>query len=238
MLADIFVLCNPCDNSLCNGGAMRVKYFLTTLRGLESLVASRLREKAMGEVHLWERFPGILLLISEASMENILDAAYEIERATPIYRECRATLDEIVSNGIAVAREHLNPTEKFAVRTQRRGQHEFTSQDVNQRLGAAIVEVLGNPVELTYPDKIIRVEIVSEWVGIGVDTARAHKYLGKHDVRELLHRISVIQMPYTGEGADRMGIDIGRAAQTFEIREYIVAPSQPIPLSEVMPFLE
>lgn len=215
-----------------------MRYIVTTLRGLESLVADRLREKLGAEVELFERYAGLLRVTVDADQQSVLDTAYEIDRTVPILAECAAELEAILPNALKVAREILKPNESFAVRCERRGEHPFTSQQVNEQVGAAIKSELGNPVNLDHPDKVIRVEIIDGWCGIGYDFVRYHKYLGKWDARELLHKVCVIQMPYTGEGARRMGVDIGRAAQAFEVRQYIVAPAQPVPLDEVLPFLQ
>lgn len=215
-----------------------MRYIVTTLRGLEVVVAEWLREKLNAEVELLERYAGLLRLTVDAHQQAVLDAAYEIDRAVPILAECEAKLETILPTALKVAREILQPHESFAVRCERRGEHPFTSQQVNEQVGAAIKNELGNPVNLDHPDKVIRVEIIDNWCGIGYDFVRYHKYLGKWDARELLRKVCIVQMPYTGEGSKRVGIDIGRAVQTFEVRQYIVAPAQPTPLDEILPFLE
>lgn len=215
-----------------------MRFIVTTLRGLESLVASRLGEKLGAKVESFDRYAGLLRVTVDADRETVLDAAYEIERAVPILVECPAEMEAIVDASVRVAREVLAPDESFAVRCERRGHHPFTSQQVNERAGAAIKEALGNPVNLDAPDKVIRIDIIDDWCGIGYEFVRYHKYLGKWDARILLHKISVIQMPYIEEGAKRMGVDIGRAVQAFEVHEYIVAPVQPLPLESLLPFLE
>lgn len=209
-----------------------MRYIVTTLRGLEGVVADWLKEKLGAEFETFERYSGLLRVNVNADQQSVLDAAYEIERAVPILAECPADLEAIVPTALSVARKILKPEESFAVQCERRGEQPFTSQKLNEQVGAAIKNELGNPVNLDYPDKVIRVEIVDDWCGVGYDFVRYYKYLGKWDARELLHKICIVQMPYTGEGAKRMGIDMGRAAQAFEVRQYIVA------LEEVLPFLE
>lgn len=215
-----------------------MRYIVTTWRGLESIVADRLRERLGAKVETFQRYSGLLRVTVDANQQTVLDAAYEIDRAVPILAECPAELEAIIPTALEVASQVLKPGETFAVRCERRGEHPFTSQQVNEQVGAVIKNQLGNPVNLDYPDKVVRVEIVDDWCGIGYDFVRYHKYLGKWDARKLLHKTCVIQMPYTGEGAKRMGIDIGRAAQAFEVRQYIVAPAQPVPVGEILPFLE
>ncbi|MCC6037323.1 MAG: SPOUT family RNA methylase [Armatimonadetes bacterium] len=215
-----------------------MRYIVTTLRGLESVVAEWLKEKLGAKVETFERYSGLLRVDVNADQQAVLDAAYEIDRAVPILAECSADLEAILPTALKVAKEILQPSESFAVRCERRGEHPFTSQQVNEQVGAVIKSELGNPVNLDYPDKVVRVEIIDDWCGIGYDFVRYHKYLGKWDARELLHKVCIVQMPYTGEGAKRMGLDIGRAAQAFEVKQYIVAPAQPVELGEILPFLE
>jgi len=215
-----------------------LRYIVTTLRGLEGVVAQWLKEKLGAEVETFERYSGLLRVEVNADQKAVLNAAYEIDRAVPILAECPADLEVILLTALKVTKEILKPNESFAVRCERRGEHPFTSQQVNEQVGAAIKNELGNPVNLDYPDKVVRVEIIDDWCGIGYDFVRYHKYLGKWDARELLHKICIVQMPYIGEGAKRMGVDIGRAAQAFEVKQYIVAPAQPVALDEVLPFLE
>jgi tRNA acetyltransferase TAN1 len=205
-----------------------LRYIVTTLRGLESVVAEWLKEKLGAKVETFERYSGLLRVDVNADQQAVLDAAYEIDRAVPILAECPADLEAILPTALKVAKEILQPGESFAVRCERRGEHPFTSQQVNERVGAVIKSELGNPVNLDYPDKVVRVEIIDDWCGIGYDFVRYHKYLGKWDARELLHKVCIVQMPYTGEGAKRMGLDIGRAAQAFEVKQYIVAQHNPL----------
>ena len=55
----------------------------------------------------------------------------------------------------------------------------------------------------------------------------------------LLRKISIAQIPYTGPlpAAKNLGLRIGRAVQTFEIREYVVAPIKPVEVEELSAFL-
>jgi len=52
--------------------------------------------------------------------------------------------------------------------------------------------------------------------------------------------LSIIQMPYLEdlEGAYRMGVRIGRAAQAFEVGELVIAPTEPCKAEEFESFLK
>ena len=55
----------------------------------------------------------------------------------------------------------------------------------------------------------------------------------------ILKKISIIQLPYVGdlEGAYRMGVRIGRAAQAFEVGELVIAPYEEIDIEQFERFL-
>lgn len=48
------------------------------------------------------------------------------------------------------------------MRATRRGKHSFTSLDVNVKVGAAVKEITNASVDLSFPDKIVAVEIVGD----------------------------------------------------------------------------
>ena len=228
---------------------MSIKLLLKTPRGLERVAASRVKE-------LFERakvsvtphgFKGLVLveLPSEEdhAREIISREVLEAEKVLQVLAECKADLKDIAEAASAVARHHIRPEESFAVRTTRRGTHSFTSIDVNVRVGAAVQDIVGAPVNLTYPDKILWVEIIGDKAYISVTDGREERkktYPGKPNVRTLLGKICVAQMPYTGplEAVKRVGIRIGRAAQTFELRELVIAPFKPIDAETLATFIE
>lgn len=70
-----------------------------------------------------------------------------------------AKMDKILDLGLSVAKSEIKKGNVFAVKTNRVGKHIFTSDDINKKLGALIVEKLGNKVNLSKPDKTIFVEV-------------------------------------------------------------------------------
>jgi thiamine biosynthesis protein ThiI len=71
-----------------------------------------------------------------------------------------SNFDEICAKSVKVARKALHTGESFAVRTSRDGQHNYTSQQVNAAVGAAILsKVKGTNVNLSSPDRKISIEI-------------------------------------------------------------------------------
>lgn len=157
--------------------------------------------------------------------ENILKEIPEVEKAIPVYAKVEADLEKIAEAAAEVAKRFIKPEDTFAVRCVRRGKHNFTSIDVAVKAGERIQEVTQASVDLTNPKRVVRIEIFHDeaYIGISPEQKRGYKR-GKPSVVSILRKISVIQLPYLGSGAREMGIRIGRAAQTFEIGELIIAP--------------
>ncbi|MBU0898325.1 MAG: hypothetical protein KKB03_01110 [Nanoarchaeota archaeon] len=70
-----------------------------------------------------------------------------------------ANMKDVLKLGLSVAKKQIKKGNSFAVKTNRVGRHDFTSEEVNRELGALIVEKLGNGVNLSNPDKKISVDI-------------------------------------------------------------------------------
>jgi len=222
-----------------------LQLIIKTPLGLERIVASRAAELVGGRVVARPR--GFMGLVVVDGLEDPDKAAELIEKALPeaeyvlrILATARADLEEIASSAARVAKELIGPDETFAVRTTRRGRHDFTSIDVNVRVGSAVQEATGADVNLTEPDKIVWVEFVGPEVGIAITPGRIvwkkHRP-GKPEVLKLLKRISFAQMPYLGDGARLMGIRIGRAAQAFELGELVITPHEPVDVGQLNAFL-
>jgi len=73
--------------------------------------------------------------------------------------EISADIGEITKTAVAVAKDVIVPNETFAVRAERTGNHEFSSKDVEERAGEAILNSLDTTVNLSSPDKTIFVEV-------------------------------------------------------------------------------
>lgn len=67
--------------------------------------------------------------------------------------------DDIIKTSVDIAQEVLDEKTSFAVRAQRTGNHDYTSQDMARRLGSALVEKFHSPVDLTNPDVEIGLDI-------------------------------------------------------------------------------
>ncbi len=205
-----------------------------TQRGMEYVAASHVKDvlgdRSAGEVKIEVRPSGYLglIIIHSDEIERVREVP-EIERAIPVVTVCKADPNEIASRAEEIVK-YMGSFSSFAIRTTRRGRkHQFTSMDVNIRLGARIKELSGADVSLDFPEKAVYVEIVGDTAYIGVLDGKEErkKYTpDKIDSRKLFERISIVQLPYLEDyvAAREMGERIGRAAQSFEIKELVIAP--------------
>ncbi len=213
-----------------------------TQRGMEYVAASYIRDR-LGDVKLEVRPAGFLglVIVHSDEMDKIQDIP-EIETIIPIVVECRADVDEIASKAEEIAKL-IDGAKTFAIRTKRRGKHDFTSLDINFKLGDRIREITGCEVDLNFPDKAIYVEIIGDRAFIGVIDGKEErkKYTPeKVDSRKLLGKISIVQLPYLEDlkAAYEIGERIGRAAQAFEVKELIIAPFNYINAFELEQFIK
>jgi tRNA acetyltransferase TAN1 len=223
--------------------------FIKTQKNLEEIAASHIAD-VLGNVKIVTKPNGFLGIILVSDVDDKYSAAEkisrnvpEVEYVYPIEAEVKSILEEIVNASVKVAKERITENESFAVRTTRRGRHDFSSIDVNIRAGALIKEIVGADVDLTNPDKVVYIEILGDKtyiiVGRGAEEFRRRKH-GKKPILDFLRRVSIIQMPYTGplNAVYTMGVRIGRAIQTFEVNELVVSPKEKISADEIDTFIK
>ncbi len=87
------------------------------------------------------------------------------------------------------------------MKTKRRGKHGFTSVDVNRELGARIRELTNSDVNLSWPDKVVQVEIIGDRAYVSVlpgEEFRKFTPPDKIDARKLFRKVTLVQMPTGG----------------------------------------
>lgn len=208
---------------------------VTCRLGMERVVASYIAELDSGvEVVPAPRgFSGLVLVYGARDKWSL---AEEVKRRVPeagrvyVVLECsRAALSEIVEAVKRVCREHISQSDTFAVRTTRRGRHDFTSIDVNVAVGSAVREATGATVDLENPSRVVVVQIVQDeaYVSIvpGSEFYRKMKPY-KYPMYRVFRSIVVAHEPYLGpeDAAYTFGTRIGREAQTYEVGELVVTP--------------
>ncbi len=227
---------------------LKMELILKTLLGLEKIAANRLTEK-YPDIVLTVKPNGLegLIIVEKsfdkyALMDYILKDVPEVESIVDVNVETRADLKSIVEAVRMIARGKISDEDSFAVRTVRRGKHDFTSLDVNTLVGAVVQEETGAHVNLDSPDKIVRVEIIHDRVGISITDGFQWRKMGpgKKTSTDFFSKISIVQMPYLGsvEGAREIGMRIGRAVQAYEVSELIISPNKIVDAYELSRFID
>ncbi|ASJ03545.1 hypothetical protein A3L09_09900 [Thermococcus profundus] len=220
------------------------KFLVKTQRGMEGVAANYIRESLSDAEVLASPFGYYGLVIVESGDEDaekkILDIP-EVERVLPVLAEVPADLEAIVTTAEKIA-PLIGEDETFAVKTKRRGKHGFSSLDVNRALGARIQELTNADVNLSWPDKVVQVEIIGDKAYISVIPGEEFRKFtpDKVDARKLFHRLTIVQMPYWGDykACRTFGEKIGRAAQAFEVKELIIAPKEKMDAFELAEFIK
>ena len=226
-----------------------MEIIVKTPLGLEKIVGSRIVE--IGEdVVLTVKphgFEGLVVVEKcrdkHALAKRIEEEIPEAERVIVAEEVVSSNIDEIVEAAAKLAVEKISSSESFAVRTVRRGRHDFTSVDVNVKAGAEIVRRTGSPVNLDYPDKIVQVEIIQDRAAVAVlDGKGEWRKMDEHKFpsHRLFRKVSIVQMPYLGsvEGAREIGARIGRAVQAYEVKELVISPNKPVDAFELAVFIK
>ncbi len=216
--------------------------------GFERIVAARIEEAAphLKAVPAPKGFKGLVLVYGCSDVESdaklVESEVVEADKVLRIHGVARADLDDMARVATEIAKRMIESTECFAVKTTRRGRHEFTSIDVNVVVGDAVRRATGACVNLSYPDKVVAIEIIGDQALISVYPGSVEwKKMkpGKNPVLRLFRRVSIVQMPYLGplDACRNMGVRIGREVQNFEVRELVVAPAGIVDARQLNEFL-
>jgi len=220
-----------------------MKFIVKTQRGMESVAANYIKD-SLPDARVWASPMGYYGLVivetdEEKAAEKILEIP-EVERLIPVIVEVPAELEKIVESAEKLA-PMIKESETFAVKTKRRGKHGFTSMDVNRELGARIRELTNADVNLSWPDKVVQVEIIGDKAYISVVPGEEFRKFtpDKIDARKLFRKVTLVQMPYWGDykACRSFGEKIGRAAQAFEVKELIIAPKEKMDAFELAEFI-
>lgn len=128
-----------------------------TRRGIEAVLIKNI-EHAIGQENIRQEF-GRIFVESDSK-----DVAEKIARvfgvvSTSVALRTSSTMEEILREGTAHAKALIKKGDTFAVRARRTGEHPYSSQDVEAKLGAEIVRATGAKVNLTKPDRTVYVEV-------------------------------------------------------------------------------
>ncbi len=112
-----------------------------------------------GVEHEIETERGRIYLYSSQEVDDVLGHTFGIVSYSPTV-ETKAEMQEIGEAVLELAAKYLAPGDSFAVRARRTGDHPFTSMDIEEEMGAKILEYIPDlQVDLTAPDKTIYAEV-------------------------------------------------------------------------------
>ncbi len=224
----------------------KASVIVKTLKNYEKIVAQILKESFPDAEVLASplNFSGLVLVKSNVSSEDMMKEIKKIpeaEKVMPIKYYAPAEIKSIADAARRIVGE-LEEASSFAINTVRRGKHDFSSLDVNVKIGAILKSSSGCPVNLDFPDKVVFVEILGPHAYLGVVDGKEFPKKtapSKFQIREYFKKISLVQMPYLGglEISREMGVRVGREAQTFEVGELTIAPIGAVRAEELNAFL-
>ncbi|MCS7104741.1 MAG: SPOUT family RNA methylase [Thermofilaceae archaeon] len=221
----------------------RSDLLVTCRLGMEKVVASFIRELDPSAVITPspEGFSGLVFVKGASDgvrlYEEIKRSIPEVEKVFIVECECEASLAAIVDCAKKLAGE-ICSGESFAVKTVRRGEHSFTSLDVNVAVGSEIKELTDARVDLENPDKVLLVQILKDRAYLSIVPGREfYRKMGpgKYPMYKIFRKLVVAHEPYLGppDAAYVMGTRIGREVQVFEVGKLFLTPLGPV---EAQPF--
>jgi len=108
-----------------------------------------------------KNFGRIFVLGYNKKAENVLKRVFGIVSFSPVIT-IEADLEKIKKQAVKLAKKSIKKSDSFAVKCNRVGTHNFTSQDIQKIVGTEIVKAMKLKVDLTNPDKIIGIDIRSD----------------------------------------------------------------------------
>jgi thiamine biosynthesis protein ThiI len=117
---------------------------------------------------------GRIFIVTEMTEDasNIASIIFGVVSVSPV-AVIDAGLDAILETGLELARKRFKQKQSFAVGCRRVGTHDFSSQEVREKLGAAILKGIPEmdlSVNLTSPDQTIYVEVRNQNAYLFTDT--------------------------------------------------------------------
>jgi thiamine biosynthesis protein ThiI len=99
---------------------------------------------------------------------NILQTVFGLTSVSPVINST-SDLKDITDTTISLVDGLLNSNQSFALRTRRTGQHKYTSMELAQQLGSAILE--------SFPEKNLKVNLTKPDVEIFVEVRQNKSYI-------------------------------------------------------------
>ncbi|MHC1598007.1 MAG: THUMP domain-containing protein [Candidatus Methanofastidiosia archaeon] len=152
-------------------------YFIATTPIYRQFDAMWELEWALGEDAKIKKtgFPGVIFVTVDMDRESAINTIKEYEttaiyKVIPIDIMVHTDKEKIISAAMELASKHISKDDSFAVRCKRRGTNLFSSKELEGELGAAVVDKIGATVNLEYPQKTLKIEVIKRRTGISVLT--------------------------------------------------------------------
>lgn len=155
---------------------------ITSHRDEEEMLLSDLRDTKLGQFEI-SGFRDVIIGKVEdlGTFMEMAKRLYSISRVVPIgtsFSFDATNFVERLKKAVEPYAKSINPNESFCVRFTRRGlKGLISSQEVEREIGAyiqALVEKMNGEkpgVDLEHPDKIVVIETLGYWCGVGMITA-------------------------------------------------------------------
>lgn len=111
------------------------------------------------DARVTERWSRLFVEGDDPALLDVLSRVFGISSFSRVEGECRAELGAIVETGRGLYADRVKGR-RYAVRARRSGEHDFSSYDVQNELGAALNP--GAEVDLDDPEVTVRVEVRDE----------------------------------------------------------------------------
>lgn len=125
-------------------------------RRLVSNLRDALTSVSPGSLQIEDRWSRIFVELEDPAASRVFRRVFGVHSFSPVDDTIPADLDEIVRRGHELYRDTIQGR-AFAVAARRSGRHPFSSQDVRERLGAALLPY--GKVDLSHPQVTVAVEI-------------------------------------------------------------------------------
>jgi len=155
-----------------------MEFYATCTPGLEFISAKEIEGKKLGRVIELREGRGRVLFESEYDLIPLLNCSLRsVERVVLLLaRERASDLDGIYKAVKRIDFSFIRPEWSFAVRSNRLGEHNFTSVDIGRVAGQAVIDSyieakgVRLKVNLDSPDVIVRCDLIKDELLVGIDT--------------------------------------------------------------------
>jgi len=128
-----------------------------TRRSIEAVLIKNIRH-VTGKAKINQEFGRIFIESDSQELAEKVARVFGIV-STSVAVKTTSEKKEIIKEGTKLAKKIIKKSDTFAVNARRTGEQDYTSQDIEIALGAAIVKATGAKVKLKGPDRTVHVEV-------------------------------------------------------------------------------